>query len=338
MGTVVHKIQELEEITGFSKHEQVVQGVINAIDEKIVSQGSMLPSVNNMVKELGFASKTIVKAYTELKERGIVESKNRLGYFVVNEATDQKMKVALLLYAFHPFQEIFYNAFRKGVGENIQVDIFFHHNNIEVFETILGNIVGKYGMYAIAPIPHPNTKVILNKIPRNKLLLVDRYEKLDGEFSHVTQEFEIATYMALKELEESIREFDRLVLFFRSNSDYPIEILRAFEKFLEETQIEGEVQSQYISGSIQKGTVYYTVGDGDLWNILKDAKKRDWEVGRDIGCVSNNNSPVKEIICGGITTFSTDFEMMGLKAAAFIKSKNPIQESIPSNLIRRASL
>ena len=338
MGTVVHKIQELEEIVGFSKHEQVVQGVINAIDERIVTQGSMLPSVNNMVKELGFASKTIVKAYKELKERGLVESKNRLGYFVVNEATDQTMKVALLLYAFHPFQEIFYNVFRKGVGENIQVDIFFHHSNIEVFETILGNIVGKYGMYVVAPIPHPNTKIILDKIPRNKLLLVDRYEGLKGEFSYVTQEFEIATYMALKDLEKSIREFDRLILFFRPNSDYPIEILRAFEKFLKDTQIEGEVQNQYIPGSIQRGTVYYTIGDGDLWNILKDAKKRDWEIGKDIGCVSNNNSPVKEIICGGITTFSTDFELMGLKAAEFIKNRKPIQKLIPSNLIRRASL
>ena len=338
MGTVVHKIQELEEITGFSKHEQVVQGVINAIDEKIVTQGSMLPSVNNMVRDLGFASKTIVKAYKELKERGLVESKNRLGYFVVNEATDQTMKVALLLYAFHPFQEIFYNTFREGVGDNIQVDIFFHHNNIEVFETILGNIVGKYGMYVVAPIPHPNTKSILKKIPRNKLLLVDRYEELGGEFSHVTQEFEIATYMALKELEESIREFDRLVLFFLPNSDYPIEILRAFEKFLKDTQIEGEVKSQYIAGSIERGTVYYTIGDGDLWKILKDAKKRNFEIGKDIGCVSNNNSPVKEIICGGITTFSTDFELMALKAAEFVKHRKPIQKSIPSNLIRRASL
>jgi len=41
MGTVVNKVQESEEITSFSKHEQLVQGVINAIDERIVTQGSM---------------------------------------------------------------------------------------------------------------------------------------------------------------------------------------------------------------------------------------------------------------------------------------------------------
>lgn len=338
MKAVFEKIQELEEVAGFSKHEQLVQGIINAIDEKILNQGSKLPSVNNMVRALGFASKTIVRAYTELKQRGLIESKNRLGYFVINEATEQTKKVALLLYAFHPFQEIFYNTFRKGVGNNIQVDVFFHHNNIDIFETILGNIGGKYAMYVVAPIPHPNTKNILKSIPNNKLLIIDRYEALDGDYSYITQEFELATYRALKELEASIRTFDRIILFYLPDADYPMEILRAFEKFLMDTTIEGEVQSHYEIGSIQKGVVYYTIGDSDLWNILKDAKKQKLEIGKDIGCVSNNNSPVKEIICGGITTFSTDFELMAVKAANFVKTKKPIQESIPSKLIRRISL
>lgn len=83
MNVSYRKIQELEEVPSFSKHEQLVRGIINAIEEKIVSQGSILPSVNKMEKELGFARKTIVEAYDELKERGLVESKNRLGYFVV---------------------------------------------------------------------------------------------------------------------------------------------------------------------------------------------------------------------------------------------------------------
>ncbi len=338
MVTIFKKVQELEEITSYSKHEQLVNGIINAIDERIVTQGSMLPSVNNMVRELGFARKTIVKAYDDLKERGLIESKKRLGYFVVNEATEQTMKVALLLYAFHPFQETFYNAFRKGVGENIQVDVYFHHYNMEIFETIIGNIVGKYGMYVVAPIPHPRSTIPLNKIPRNKLLIVDRYQNLDGPFSHITQEFETATYLALLELEESIRKYSQIIFFFKPNSDYPKGILRAFKRFINDTDIKGSILSHYEPGILEKSTVYYTIGDSDLWSILKDAKTKNFELGKDIGCVANNNSPVKEIISGGITTFSTDFEVMGIKAAEFVKNRKPIQESIPSQLIRRASL
>lgn len=338
MDSIYKKILELDHVSGLSKHEQLVHGIINAINDKAISQGSMLPSVNNMVKELGFASKTIVKAYSELKERGLVESKNRIGYFVVNEATAQTMKVALLIYAFHPFQEVFYNAFRTRLGSNIQVDVYFHHSNMEVFETILGNINGKYGMYVVAPIPHAKTRQLLNKLPPNKLLLVDRYEDIGAEFSHVTQEFEISTYMALKELAESIKKFDELVLYFMPNSDYPVEIKRAFEQFLKDYKIKGQVQRHYIPGSVEKGNVYFTIGDGDLWGILKDAKKAAYVIGEDIAVFSSNDGPVKEIICEGITTFSTDFERMGQEAAEYVLTRNPIKKVIPTVLIRRNSL
>ena len=107
MAPVVIKIQELEQVPGLSKHDRLVQGILNAIDEKLLSIGSSLPSVNNMVDDLGYARKTVVKAYTELKERGIIESKNRRGYFIINDDTSQEKKVMLLMYNFHLFQEIF---------------------------------------------------------------------------------------------------------------------------------------------------------------------------------------------------------------------------------------
>ena len=338
MNKFFEKIQELETVTGMSKHEQLVHGIINAIDEKIVSRGSMLPSVNNMVKELGFASKTIVKAYRELKDRGIVESKNRLGYFVLNEDTEQTIRVALLLYAFHPFQEVFYNAFRQGLGQNIHVDVFFHHSNIEVFETILGNIHGKYGMYVVAPIPDPKSKEILNRLPHNKLLVVDRYEELGWNFPHITQEFEQSTYNGLVELAESIQKFDEFILFYLPNADYPIEVLQAFERFVNDYKIKGQVLLNYSPGTVQKGKVYFTIGDGDLWSILKDCKKNGLEIGKDVGILSNNNSPVKEIVCDGITTLSTDFEVMGYKAADYILKRAHLRCTIPTVLIRRNSL
>lgn len=338
MNSILSKIQELEEVNQYSKHEQLVQGVINAINDKNLTLGDMLPSVNTMVKALGYSSKTIVKAYKELIERGLIESKNRLGYFVINEDVDQTFKVALLLYAFHPIQETFYNSFRSALGENIQVDIYFHHSNIDVFETILGNIKGQYGMYVVAPIPDPRSKIILNGLPESKLLLVDRFESLEGSFSHVTQEFEISTYQALSKLKDAIQKFDKFVLYFRKGGDHPIEISRAFNKFLSDHKIKGEVLRNYIPGSVKKGVVYFTISDGDLWGILKDCKKKNIEVGKDVGVLSNSNDPVKEIICDGITTNSIDFWLMGQRAAEFVLQREPVSITVPTILTRRNSL
>src|ERR1700748_1522653 len=191
---------ELAEVPSFSKHDRLVQGIINAIDEKIIVRDDMLPSVNTMIKELHFSRETIVKGFRELIGRGIIESKNRLGYFVANGNTDQTLTVALLMYNLDTFEEQFYRNFRHELGKDVHLNIYFHHGNIEIFETILQQIKGKYGMYVLAPIPHPKTAILLETIPRNKFLMFDRYEPLKGEFNHITQEFEQATYTALSEL------------------------------------------------------------------------------------------------------------------------------------------
>ncbi len=335
---VLDKIQELEEVALLSKHEQLVNGIINAIDEKILVQGTMLPSVNFMVKELGFARKTIVKAYNELKERGIVESKNRLGYFIANESTELKMKVAVLLYAFHPFQEIFYNTLREHLGDQYQLDVFFHHNNIEVYETVLNNIIGRYGMYVVAPIHHQKTQELLCKIPESRLLVVDRFEYIDNEYSYISQEFEKSTYSILLKLKEEICQFEEFVLFFKEDSDYPEGTKLAFEQFVQSFHLNGRVEDRYKKGSVKKNCVYLTIGDIDLWGLLKDCTAHNLEIGKDVGILSCNDTPVKEIICGGITTFFVDFENMAMQAAEYVQDRNLVQEIMPVKLVRRKSL
>jgi len=326
--TVFTKIQELEEITSFSKHDQIVNGIINAIDEKILVKGDLLPSVNTMVNELKFARKTIVKAYNDLKERGIIESRNRLGYFVINESTDQTVKVALILYAFHSFQEEFYNTFRKRLGENIQLEIFFHHNNINVFESILSTVKSQYGMYVIAPIQHPKSIELLSPIPAGKLLLVDRFMEIGENYSFVTQKFEEPFLQSLQSLKGRLSDFSDYTLFFKDNTDYPIGILDAYQKFMKSNNWEGEVKRNYEYGTVKKGTVYFTISDNDLWRLLKDCEEQNLVIGKDVGILANNDNPVKEIICGGISTFSTDFKIMAQQAANFVLNREQIQEFI----------
>src|SRR5687768_16430583 len=108
MQDIYEQIHEPEGIPGMSKHEQFVQGIINTINARLLSGGDALPSVNKLIRELGFARETVAKGYKELVERGIVSSRNRKGFFVSTNDTGQQLKVALLLFAFDTFQEPFY--------------------------------------------------------------------------------------------------------------------------------------------------------------------------------------------------------------------------------------
>src|SRR5258708_24394881 len=338
MQDVYQQIRELENIQGLSKHEQFVQGFINAINDKLLSKGDMLRSVNNLMKELGFARETIAKGYKELTSRGIVESKNRIGFYVANADTKQTLKIALVIFAFDSFQELFYKTFSRKVGKDVHIDIFFHHNNISVFEDIISRVRGKYGMYVVAPIPHKKTAGILSTLPMNKFLMVDRHEPIPGDYAYVVQEFGKCSYKAFVQLKEVIGRYKEMVYYHRLPSDIPVEILNAYKKFVRDYNIRGVVSTEYIPGSIEKGKVYFTVNNTELWAMLKDCISKKFVIGKDVGILSHNDDMAKKIICNGITTYSTDFKKMAEKAADFIRTRKKIQEVIPTVLIRRQSL
>ncbi|CAN0595438.1 unnamed protein product, partial [Ectocarpus sp. 12 AP-2014] len=192
---VISKILNLTHNNNLTKHEQLVQGVIESIEDGQLTIGDQLPSINTMVEEIGYARKTIFKAYEELKNRGLIESRQLKGYFVISQATN-----------IQSYQEEFYKTFRKEMGRRFQIDVFFHHNNLTVFKTIISNINGKYGMYVIAPIQNEKVATLLKNIEPKKLLLVDRYLNLGQGYSYISQEFEEVIYTSLVRLLPEIKK------------------------------------------------------------------------------------------------------------------------------------
>ncbi|MFD2588495.1 GntR family transcriptional regulator [Croceitalea marina] len=331
-------IKKLEEINSLSKHEQLVLGIIEAIDSGHLMVGDQMPSINTMVDEVGFARKTIVKAYEELKDRGLVESKKTKGYFVVSDKTKVFLKIALLMYSFQRFQQEFYNTLRKELGAKVQIDVFFHHNNEEVFQTIFMNIRAKYGLYVVAPIESDGVKHLLKTLSPEKLLIVDRFLNVGNEYTYVTQEFEQSTYTNLINLLPQVRKYKEIVLFYRNDFDYPKGILSGYLKFIKEYGFKGKVVESYDSNTVQKDYLYLFIGDADLWSLLKDCKNSDLNVGIDVGVLSFNDHVVKEIVFGGITSISANFNEMATLTAKNIKKLNYSKSVVPTNLIDRGSL
>lgn len=63
------------------------------------------------------------------------------------------------------------------------------------------------------------------------------------------------------------------------------------------------------------------VNDRDLVDLLKQAQLQNFAPGKDFGIISYNDTPLKEILAGGITTLSTDFKQMGQTMASLITQK-----------------
>lgn len=336
--SLIENIKNLKQNYNLSKHQQLVQGIIESIDEVDLEVGDKLPSINTMVREIGYARKTIVRAYEELKNRGLVESKKMQGYYIISKETNITLRVALLLFAFQSFQEDFYNTLRDELGEKYQIDVFFHHNNISIFENIISNIIGKYGKYVIAPIQDSSIPPLLQRISPQKLLLVDRFLFLGSEYSFVSQEFEKATYSKLVDLLPDIKKYKRIVFINDKVSYSPLGIQSAFKRFLLDYDIDGSAEWEYTPGTVKKNVLYFIKNDSTLWHFLKECVEKEYVLGKDLGILSFDDNVLKQIMFGGITTMSTDFNNMAKITANHIKYGSKTQSILPLDLFRRSSL
>ena len=80
--------------------EQVRDGLASAVRTGKLAAGDRLPTVRKLAADLGLASNTVARAYRELEEAGVVETRGRNGTFVAAHGSDQAMEVALATAAY----------------------------------------------------------------------------------------------------------------------------------------------------------------------------------------------------------------------------------------------
>jgi DNA-binding transcriptional regulator YhcF (GntR family) len=73
--------------------EQVRSQLARQISDRSLAVGTRLPTVRALATELGLAANTVARAYRELEEAGMVETRGRAGTFV--SALGDRSRVAL---------------------------------------------------------------------------------------------------------------------------------------------------------------------------------------------------------------------------------------------------
>ncbi len=325
----------ITETAGQTKVQQLVYTITEAISTGKLKVGDALPSVNQLSTESGFSRDTVFKAYNILKKRSVVESAPTKGYYVANES----FKVFMLLDDFSAFKEQLYQSFRANLPESYSVDLLFHHYNPEVFRQLVQNSLGRYSMYVVMNIDHKSIDPILEKIDANKLLVIDMGKPENGKMNYLTQDFNQSVISCLEKGIYAIKKYDELVLVYEENSTpHPSETVVAINKFCKKYRIRLVNDTYFNSSRLRKGQAYFVIQDADLVKVIKECRNRNLILGKDVGVLSYNDTPMKEIVGGGISVISIDFEEMGKQAAAFVKNKLRIGKVLPTFLKLRESL
>jgi DNA-binding transcriptional regulator YhcF (GntR family) len=326
----------ITEMAGQTKVQQLVHFITESISSGKLKVGDILPSVNQFSNETGFSRDTVFKAYRILKKRNIIESAPTKGYYVANES----FRVLMLLDDFSAFKEQLYQSFRKNLPESYSVDLLFHHYNTEVFRQLIQNSLGRYSIYVVMNIDHKSVDPILEKIDFNKLLILDMGHPENGKVNYLVQDFNEAVQLCLEQGIKNFRKYDELVLVYsEKDTPHPPETVEAVKTFCKKNNIGFKKINQFDTTiPVKKGQAYFVIRDSDLVALIKVCRANGFELGRDIGILSYNDTPMKQIVGGGISVISADFELMGELAAGFVKNKRRIEKVLPTFLILRDSL
>ncbi len=316
------------------KYQQLVNTINDALSSSMISSGDSLPSVNSICKDYKLSRDTVFKAYTVLKENGVVESVPNKGYYVANDTR----KVLLVLDTFKAYKEVLYHSFVNNLPKNVIVDVQFHHYNINNFRTILNNSKGKYYKYVAMTFNHKEVASILSEFDNDKLLLIDWNINSKTSNNYVFQDFGKSFYKALNDAIVPFKKYKKVVFVYPTYTSHPSETITYFKKFCETNFLKYRVVTNPDDFTVIKNEAYISVSDRILGGFLEQCKAKGFEPGTDVGFLSYNETPMKKFIYKGISVISTDFKEMGAQAAEFIKHDKPLQEYIPTTLILRDSL
>ena len=303
----------------------------------------MLPSINDLSFALDTSRNTIERVYKELKDKGIVSSVPGKGFFISNTDFQKPLKIFLLFNKLSAHKKIIYDAFVATIGEQATIDFYIYNNDFYFFKKIITESTqNDYAKYII--IPHfldneAKAHEIINTIPKDKLILLDNLVPgVNGKFAAIYENFASDVYEALKKLLDKLTNYHTIKLIFPGKTYHSKEIMKGFLNFCRQYAFEYAVVESLSTETIQPQTVYISLMEDDLVELIKKIIASDLKVAKDVGVISYNETALKEIILDGITTISTDFKLMGSKAAEFALSNCHEHFAVPFHVTVRSSL
>lgn len=332
----------VDEYAATPKYLQLTNAILKAIETGKIRKNDLMPSINELSYELEISRDTAEKGYKYLKKMGVLGSVPGKGYFIQNTDFHQTLKIFLLFNKLSAHKKILYDALIASLGEYAVVDFYIYNNEFGLFRKLLSDRKEDYSHYVI--IPHfleggERAHDIINSLPKDKLLLLDKkIPGITGEYAAVYQNFGQDIYSALEKAREQLGKYHTIKIIFPSHTYQPVEILQGCSRFCHEYAFTYKVVHSIAEEPIGEGEVYINLMEEDLVVLIERIISLRLAVGKEVGVISYNETPLKKIILNGITTISTDFREMGIMAARQILENTHHQEEVPFYLTLRNSL
>ncbi len=325
------------------KYLQVSNSLIQAIEQRRFAKGDQLPSIRELACILNISFDTAKKAYEVLKKMNIVTASHGKSNIINASGPLPAYRIFLLINELCIQKKYFYEALRQHLPSQALIDLHIYNNDPALFAYLLRNRKNIYTHHIVLPpfnCDNCGTAGLLNEcLVNQQLILIDG--KIDGvNIPHccIYEDFEKDIYASMCKALPLLSRYQVFNVIL-PEENFHHTILTGFKEFCNEYGFILNVWDGVNSGiRINRGELFITLTDEDMVLLFDRLKKAKLETGKDVGIISYNDTPLKEVLMKGITTISPDFVQMGKLAATFLLNNEHETIAVPFELKLRSSL
>lgn len=324
------------------KYIQLANSIQDAVISGKIKNNWILPSLHELTYHLEISKETADRGYKYLRDLGVLSSVPGKGHYVTAKKVVQPRKIFLMLDKLSAGRKTFYEVFSQVLGDDVTIDFYIYNDDYELFKKLLNRRREGYSHYVI--LPHfaeggERAHELLNAIPKDKLILLDQsVAGVDGDFGSVLENFRRNIYKAMETVLDDLSKYDTVRMISSQNINPSPDLSAGFNLFCQQYAFERSIEPNVHDLQVKKGEVFICLHDDDLVTLIEMIRAAGLEVGEDVGIISYNETPLKKYILKGITTISTDFEQMGIKAAKMVLKNQMERVELDCQLKLRHSL
>ena len=324
------------------KYIQLANSIQDAVVTGKIKKNWILPSLHELTYHLEISKETADRGYKYLRDLGVLSSVPGKGHFVTAANVLQPRKVFLMLDKLTAGKKAFYEVFASALGDAVPIDFYIYNDDFTLFKKLMDRRKAGYSHYVIMPNfidGGDKAHELINTLPKDKLILLEKaVSGVDGPYGSVLESFRRNIYQALESLLSDLGKYDTIKIISSHEAFLSPEITWGFNLFCQQYAFDRCVISNITDQEIARGEVFICMNDDDLVVLIEKIRLQGLEVGKDVGIISYNETPLKKYILNGITTISTDYEQMGIQAAKMVLENSMDQVELDYQLKLRHSL
>ncbi len=307
-------ILRVDSASAVPKYRQVIDAITDAIERNRLKVGDKLPSITELCNNNRIGRDTVLLALNYLKSKGIITSHQGKGYFISSVEVKCEERIMIIFNEISNHTHSLFHALIGALDSRMLFDVCFYNNDRQRLTKIIGNNSGKYSTYILVAEASDDCQALISNLPDRKIVLFDRPGNGAMQNGMLFHDHAADIEEILHQLKDRLSKYRRLVFLHQSEAE-PYGRVAGFKRYCEKEAIDFKIFGPNETYKPELMELYFVSGDSNLAGLVRTARSRFFDIGKNFGIVSFDETVLKEVILGGLTTIDTDYEKLGSKMA-----------------------